>query len=133
MQTSKHYEYSISIFLGAGDVWFSFRNVTYQNNSNVTLEDLGENDTALLCVTNLTACCQLPGSNGSTIGKWFFPNGTEVSSSSAMWSFYITSGDMMVLLHHTKGGVEGIYRCEIHSMKVNQTIYIGVYTASAGE
>ena len=41
---------------------------------------------------------------------------------------------MKVTLHRRRGGVEGIYRCEIHdSTNVIQTIYIGVYTACAGE
>ena len=47
-------------FLHAGDVWFSLNGTTYQNNSLVTLTDIGENDTALLCETNLTACCRQP-------------------------------------------------------------------------
>ena len=37
----------------------------------------------------------------------------------------------MVLLHRRRGGVEGVYSCEIlDAMNVTQTIYIGVYTAS---
>ena len=40
----------------------------------------------------------------------------------------------MVQLHRKRGGVDGIYRCEIPVlMNVNQSIYIGVYTASTGE
>ena len=42
----------------------------------MTLEDIGKGaDTALLCVTNLTACCQR-----EVLGKWLFPNGTRVPS-----------------------------------------------------
>ena len=116
-------------------MWFSFRNVTYQNNSNVTLEDIGEDDTGLLCKTNLTACCQSAhnNENGSANGNWFFPNGTRVPSSGTM-DFYSTRGQMVVQLNRRRGGVEGIYHCEIpDSMNVMQTIYIGVYTASTGE
>ena len=37
----------------------------------------------------------------------------------------------MVALNRRRGGVEGIYCCEIpDSMNVTQTIYIGVYTTS---
>ena len=37
-------------------------------------------------------------------------------------------------MYRRRGGVEGIYRCEIPDiMNVTQTIYIGVYTASGGE
>ena len=110
--------------------------MAYQNNSNVTLEDIGEGDDALLCMTNLNACCQPPhtGSNELASGNWFFPNGTRVPSSGIMWDFYRTRGDMVVQLHRRRGGVDGIYRCEIPtSMNVTQTIYIGVYTANTGK
>ena len=106
----------------------------------MTLEDIGEGDDALLCKTNLTGCCQAPytGENGSAIGNWFFPNGTRVPSSDGsgakQWEFHITRNQMVVLLHRRRGGVNGIYRCEIpDSMNVTWTIYIGVYTAGSGE
>ena len=41
---------------------------------------------------------------------------------------------MVVLLHRMSGGVTGVYHCVIpDELNVTQTIYIGVYTASAGE
>ena len=94
----------------------------------MTLEDIGQGGDALLCVTNLTACCQHPYIG---MGNWFFPNETRVLSAGAMWDFYRTRGHMVVLLKRRRGGVDGIYRCEIpDSANVIQTIYIGVYTAS---
>ena len=48
----------IPSFPGIGDVWFSLRGTKYQNNSIVILEDIGKDGDALLCITNLTACCQ---------------------------------------------------------------------------
>ena len=109
-----------------GNVWFSLRGTTYQNNSIVTLEDIGEEDDALFCVTN------------GSISKrnWFLPNGTRVPSGGNKWDFYRTRGEMMVKLNRRRGGEEGIYYCEIiDSMNVTLTIYIGVYTAntSTGE
>ena len=111
----------ITTFPGAGDVWFSLNGTKYQNNSIVTLEDIGEGDEdALLCRTNL---------NESGIGNWFFPDGNRVPSNST--TVYRTRGVMVVLLNRKKGGVDGIYRCEMpDSMNVAQTIYIGVYTTS---
>ena len=97
----------------------------------VILEDIGVGDDALLCITTLTACCN---DNSSALGNWFFPNGTKVPSSDEEWDFHRTRGQSVVLLHRRRGGVEGIYRCEIpDAMNVNQTIYIGVYSASTGE
>ena len=116
----------------AGDVWFSLRGTTYQNNSCVALEDIGEGSNALLCVTNLTACCVI--GNGSPSGNWFFPNETRVLGGTQQWDFYRTRGHMVVRMHRRTGGVEGIYSCEIpDSMNVNRTLYIGVYTASRGK
>ena len=130
-------------YLSVADAVFSLNGTIYHNNSIVTLEDIGDDDTALLCMTNLTACCQLPypGENGSAIGSWFFPNGTRVPSviadetsgetSGELWDFYSEGGEMVVCLNRGEGGEEGIYRCEIStSMNVTQSIYIGVYTAN---
>ena len=119
----------IYFFPGADDIWFSLRNITYQNNSIVILEDIGEGDDALLCITNQTACCRNPA-----IGNWFFPNGSRVPSSGNQWDIYRTRGQMVVHMHRRRGGVEGIYRCEIpDAVNVTQTLYIGVYSASTGK
>ena len=134
-----HSDIVISSFPGAGDVWFSLRNTTYQNNSIVTLEDIGEGDDALLCKTNRTACCRHPYMESAS-GNWYFPNKTIVPrikvnyTSGDKWDFYKTRGQMVVRLNRRRGGVEGIYRCKIpDAMNVIQTIYIGVYSASTGE
>ena len=119
----------------AGNVWFSLNGTTYQNNSCVTLEDIGEGDDALLCRTNLTACCRPPYTeNGSASGNWFFPNGTTIPSLDSHWEFYRKRGNMTVLLNRRRGGVEGIYCCVIpDAMNITQSIYIGVYSACTGE
>ena len=102
----------------------------------MTLEDIGVEDNALLCITNFTACCIPPytGENGTVIGNWFFPNGSRVPSQQQWWDFHRTRDQMVVQLYRTRGGEEGIYRCEIpDAMHVTQTIYIGAYTASDGK
>ena len=107
----------------------------------MSLDDIDEGDNALLCLTNLTACCRPPYTNagnkgemGAAIGNWFFPNGTRVPSSGERWDFHRTRGHMRVLLQRRSGGVVGIYSCAIpDAMNVTQTIYIGVYSASNGE
>ena len=118
-------------YLGTGDIWFTLRNTTYQNNSIVILEDIGEGDDALLCKTNQIACCR--PQNTSFRVNWFFPTGTRVPSHN-VWNIYRTRGQMVVRLHRREGGVEGMYRCEIpDAMNVTQTIYIGVYSVNTGE
>ena len=120
----------------AGDVWFSLNGTTYQNNSNVILEDIGEDNASLLCMTTFPDCCRHPytGEIESRLGKWFFPNGTAVPGNGSQLNLYRTRGKMVVRLNRRRGGEEGIYRCEIpDSLNVTQNIYIGVYTASIGE
>ena len=123
----KHHGIGISSFTAA-----VLRGTPYQNNSIVILEDIGEGDEALLCMTNLTACCRPPHSGA--LGNWFFPNGTRVPSPGNQWDFHRTRGQMVVGMNRRTGGVEGIYRCEIpDTFGFTQTIYIGVYSASTGE
>ena len=113
------------------------RGIPYKNNSNVTLEDIGEGDNALLCITNYTACCRRPYTssiNRTALGNWYFPNETRVPSSNKQWDFHRTRGQMMVRLQRRRGGEEGIYCCVIPvTMNVTQTKCIGVYSASTGE
>ena len=125
-------------FLGT-DVWFLLRGTTYQNNSLVSLEEIGEGGDALLCRTSNTMCCardQVP--RKGILGDWYFPNGEKVSNSrldnGTMPDIYRNRGPSVVRMNRRQGGVNGIYRCEIpDTAGVNQTIYIGAYTASTGE
>ena len=137
MANSRHLIYCDTGISDAGGVWFSLNGTLYQNNSLVTLEDIGEwDDAALHCLTDKTACCRPPytGYWGSFTGNWFFPNGTRVPSPGSWWGFYRSRDQMVVRLHRSRGGEEGIYHCVVpDAMNVTQTIYIGVYTASAGE
>ena len=118
-------------------VRFSLRGTTYQNNSLVSLEDIGEGYGALLCMTDQPACCRPSYIDSvwlTAFGNWFFPNGTRVPSSGNNWDMHRTRGHMVLPLHRRKGGTEGIYHCVIlDAMNVSQTIYIGVYPAETGE
>ena len=135
-------DHILSYLPDAGNIWFSLNDTTYQNNSLVTLEDIGENDTALLCETNFTACCWRleTDSNWFVSGNWFFPNETEVpnvvvnETTDLIWDFYRDRDQSVVRMNRRRGGVDGIYHCEIAvSANITQTIYIGVYSTSTGE
>ena len=101
----------------------------------MVLEDIGEGDDALLCMT-----IQSKMNSSIAFGGWFFPNGTRVPSevanetSGEKWDFYRSRGQMVVRMNRRRDGVEGTYRCEIpDAMNVAQTMYIGVYSISTGE
>ena len=101
----------------------------------MTLEEIGEGDDLLFCITDLTACCRPPYTaslESGAIGNWYFPNGTRVPSSGRQWDFHRTRGQMVVHLHRRRRGVNGIYHCEIPGAVNVTDIYIGVYTAEAG-
>ena len=82
--------------------------------------------------------CQ-SANNGTTIGDWFFPNGTKVSSDDIDPS----DGRLHPLhTHHVKGQVgllrdagigvlpdlQGLYKCIIpDENEVNQTLWVAVY------
>ena len=129
-----------SSFPGTADVRFLLNGITYQNNSLVTLEDIGEDNDALLCRTDNMMCCSRDEVPGREIrGDWYFPNGDMVPNSrlmdGTMPDIYRNRGDRVVRLNRKRGGVTGIYRCEMipDTEGVFQTMYIGVYTASTGE
>ena len=99
----------------------------------MNLEDIGEGDKALRCKTDLTRCCNnLHG--GTSLGTWFYPNGSGVPKQEKKWDFHRGRGFMVVVMQRKRGGVNGIYRCKIpDAMNVFQNIYIGVYNTSTGE
>ena len=123
----------------------------YQSNSLVTLDDIGEDSDALLCLTDLTACCRSGDtpSGIAALGDWFFPNesavpntiigfvGGGLSGIPIIWKFYRNRGPSVVRMHRREGGVDGIYRCRIPVSLgppiAYQNLYIGVYIASTGE
>ena len=100
----------------------------------MTLENIGEDGDALLCMTDNTACCgraQSPG--GLILGDWYYPNDTGVANNGLQWEFYRNRGQSVVRMHRRRDGVTGIYRCVIpDAAAVDQTMFIGLYTATTG-
>ena len=80
-------------------------------------------------------CCgRAQSPDNVVLGDWYYPNGTGVIKSSEMWDFYRNRGPSVVRLHRRRGGEPGIYCCVIpDAADVNQTMYIGLYTAITGE
>ena len=134
------------VSLPSPGVRFSLRNTTYRNNSLVTLDDIGDGGVnGLLCLTDLTECCRSGDTSGrGALGEWFYPNETALPNMVPFldgrpnpWDFYRNRDKSIVRMNRRRGGVNGIYRCEIPvsvtPSVVNQNLYIGVYTASTGE
>ena len=110
------------------------------NHGLVLLEDIGESDAALLCTTDLVACCRRYDTGYySPLGNWFFPNRTAlpnmiIDAQGLMWEFYRNRGQSVVRMNRRRGGVNGIYRCAIPDQSGNtQSLYVGVYTRNTGK
>ena len=104
------------------------------NHGFILLDNIGESSNSLLCLTDNRMCCGRPQSGGDILGDWYYPNGTGVANSGVQWEFYRNRGPSVVRLNRRRGGVIGIYRCEIpDAAGVNQIMFIGVYTESTGE
>ena len=86
--------------------------------------------------------CQ-SANNGTTIGNWFFPNGSKASSD----DIDLSNPRLHPLhIHHVKGqvgllrdaglggvpGLQGLYKCVIpDENEVNQTLWIAAYTVDS--
>ena len=56
-------------------VYFKLNAKVYPNNSVISLSEVGENENALLCMTEFVTCC---GTLPNRFGVFFYPNGDTV-------------------------------------------------------
>jgi hypothetical protein len=90
----------------------------------ILLNDVGENNEALYCLTDNSRRY-----TGRIFGEWITPDGTDVSGSTAN-SFYRIRGYGAILMNKRSGAVgqTGIYTCLIPDrFRINRTLYIGIY------
>ena len=97
----------------------------YLNNSIVAINDIGEGDNALLCVTDKPDCCK--PLIGSTIqGEFYYPNNTLVRNQLTNDPLYRNRGPQVVRLNRRNNVLSptGIYRCEIpDSTGMDRSLY----------
>ena len=104
------------------------RNQTYLNNSIVAINDIGEGDNALLCVTDKPDCCDI---QDNKIGEFYYPNNNSAvpNGHSSNNSLYRNRGPQVVRLNRRNNvfSPHGVYRCEIpDSTEEKQNIYINI-------
>ena len=83
------------------------------NGSVLSIDSIGEGDTALICYTSKENCCKTKQS-----GEWYYPNQTKVCINGSNHRFYRTrTDDGEVLLHQRRdqqdSAITGIYCCVI--------------------
>ena len=93
------------------------------------MNDIGEGDNALLCVTDSPDCCK--PTNGPLQGEFYYPDNTLVRNQAQNYSLYRNRGPQVIRLNRRSDVllITGVYRCEIpDSTGTNQSIYItGLY------
>ena len=122
-------------------IGLTLNGVQYNNNSVVTIMDIGTDSVALLCTTTYYPCCYSGPPPGT---HWYFPNGSRIENTNTL-PYYRTRIDGhpeftprrpgTVLLHRNpEGATTGIFRCDIlDSNGIFQSLYVGIYTTSTGE
>ena len=124
----------VVIFTSIGIVFF-LNGKFYQNNSIVSLEEIGEANKALFCFTNKIDCCT--NDHGSQ-GDWHGPknNTTPITiNKDDSISVYTSKGPSYIRLNKVNGSSSesGIYHCKIpDSNGTDQRIYIGIYGNEEG-
>ena len=97
------------------------------NNSIVNIEDIGENNAALICQTDGRPCCQsLP----NRAGEWYYPNGSNLTNDLSGRDLYRNRGDEgEVRLNRRNNALFpiGMYHCEVPDISsINHTVYVGL-------
>ena len=114
---------------------FILRNQFYGNNSVVAVTDIGENDEALLCYTNSTACCRNNLRETNSTREWHFPNGSVVGMNDNGDDFYGNRGPSVVRLNRRNNALmpTGVFRCEVPDANgSSQSLYVGIYPSGLG-
>ena len=113
--------------------------IAYSNNSVVNLNDIGLNDNALFCYTNLSTCCRgVDNPNGGLQGSWMFPEGNDVGRLILANNneFSRNRSERAVILHRgiSAAGPTGIFTCVIpDSNNIVQQVYFGIYNIDEGK
>lgn len=110
---------------------FMLRGRTYLNNTIVLITDIGEDDNALLCVTDKRDCCRTE--DGQLVGEFYTPDNNQVGVRSSGNSFYRNRGLQIVRLNRRDDALSptGRYRCMVpDSSGRSQNLYINIVGVS---
>ena len=110
-------------------VYFELKGQVLANNSVVIIDTIGENNDALLCMTNKESCC---GTLPNRLGEFYYPNGDQVPIRKLGQGFYRNRGDQLIRLNRRNGIMSptGSYSCEIPDEDgVTQKIFVNLAIA----
>ena len=107
-------------------MYFELKGKVYNNNSFVSITDIGEDDKALLCKTDKVECC---GTRPNRFGEFYYPDGSRVPIKRENDRFYRNRDEQQIRLNRRVGSVSptGLYRCEIpDSNNVMLKVFINI-------
>lgn len=88
---------------------------TVANGSALSVDMIGEDDQALICITTKIDCCSLNSSY--RLGEWYYPGRNSKVGVMGLKNetFYRTRGHQKVLLHRRNNGKArtGMFCCEV--------------------
>ena len=122
--------YMYCVLLCLTEVGILLKGRLYGNNDIVTIDNIDESDSSLLCYTNNLLCC------GNRQGEWYFPSGASVGTSGAGGNFYRNRGPSVVRLNRRNNAMmpTGVFHCEIPDASgTSQSIYVGLYPEGVGK
>ena len=101
------------------------------NNSIVLFHGIGENSSALYCLTDRKQCCS--SISGMRIGRWDFPNGSRVPNDKDVAGIYIRRGFSSIRLNRKSDNIvtsTGVYTCLIpdSNSTSRRILRIGIYS-----
>ena len=81
-------------------MYLSLKGVVYDNNSFVTITEIGEGGDSIKCISDRMCCCHSP-----RFGEWYFPNGSAVPIPFDATSFYSLQSDGFVDLNRLNSNI----------------------------
>lgn len=105
-------------------VYFELNSDIFLNNSAISLQDIGEGENALTCVTDNQICCGTPPNRH---GEFYYPSGEQVPIRSHGDKFYRQRGYQRIYLNRRVGTTSpaGTYTCVIPNATGRpETLYI---------
>ena len=125
--------YVYCVLLATSGVYLSLKGDYLANNSYVDVDDIGEQESALICHTNKTDCCR---SDPIRAGEWYFPNGSRVQD--GHWNqqfsgvneyFYRNRGEKIVRLNRYGNSPleRGHFYCELpDANEIDKTLHVNI-------
>ena len=102
------------------------------NNTLITVNGVGEGETALICSTDREDCCI---DEFNIAGNWFLPNGSKILSTTNAQPLSIIMGNQTVGLNITNSIKlpNGIYHCKMMDKEnITYHLYAGIYPENEG-